>query len=84
MQTREEGLCDVWPCNAQFVFSPQKRVKPIVYTCTGEQVYIMYGTCHKKLYEIHGNSARNPQSFCATIRGIAVLLPRRVSPISAE
>ena len=34
--------------------------------------------------EFRGNSARIPQSFCAANRGIAVLLPRRVSPISAE
>ena len=29
---KREGLCDVRPCNAQFAFSPQKRVKSIVYT----------------------------------------------------
>ena len=34
--------------------------------------------------EFCGNSARIPQSFCAANRRIAVLLPRRVSPISAE
>ena len=42
-----------------------------------------YSTCHKKLYEIRRNP-RNPQSFCAAIHRIAVLLPRIVSPISAE
>ena len=30
------------------------------------------------------NSVRIPQSFCAANCGIAVLLPQRVSPISAE
>ena len=34
--------------------------------------------------EIRRNSARILQSFCAAIRGIAVLLPHRVSPISAN
>ena len=48
---------------------------------------IYYGTCHKKLYKIR----QIPQKICAdsvnfraAIRGIAVLLPWRVSSISSK
>ena len=48
---------------------------------------IYYGTCHKKLYKIR----QFPQKICAdyvnvraAIRGIAVLLPWRVSSISSK
>ena len=51
----------------------------------------IYGAFHKKLYEIgwipwkfRADSVWIPQSFCAASHGIAVLLPRRVSPISSE
>ena len=66
---------------------PAAQGKSIVST----HMATTYSTCHKKLYEIRriprkfcADSVRIPQSFCAANRGIAVLLPRRVSPISAE
>ena len=43
-------------------------------------IQLSYGTCNKKLYK----SRQIPWKFCAATCGIAVLLPRRVSPISAE
>ena len=54
-------------------------VSPHMYVCM-----VLVTRNFTKSDEIRGNSARNPQSFCAAIRGIAVLRPRRVSPISAE
>ena len=34
--------------------------------------------------EIRGNSARNPQSFCAAIRGMILRYPRNDTSLSAE
>ena len=34
--------------------------------------------------EIRGNSARNPQSFCAAIRGMILCYPRNDTSLSAE
>ena len=63
----------------------------LVHCIVVRAIQLSYGTCHKKRYEIRqiprkflADSMQIPQSFCAANREIAVLLPRRVSPISAE